>query len=189
MSTATSATSPTVVRSHTTAHAHHYRPNASEATPQRTRSTATRPSHQGYTRSRSNSRSYSRDDYEKSTTQPRASSSRRSSSQDRVNDDPPPPPYPGPSRRETPRRNDVDRRQAAADGRPHASHHLAAAPNGVSLASQPKRRTTISTPTGQWALGKTIGAGSMGKVKLAKNIETGEQVRLASCFSGMDCIC
>jgi serine/threonine protein kinase len=25
-------------------------------------------------------------------------------------------------------------------------------------------------------LGKTIGAGSMGKVKLAKNIETGEQV-------------
>jgi len=25
-------------------------------------------------------------------------------------------------------------------------------------------------------LGKTIGAGSMGKVKLAKNMETGEQV-------------
>lgn len=43
-------------------------------------------------------------------------------------------------------------------------------------AAQPKRRTTITTPSGQWALGKTIGAGSMGKVKLAKNIETGEQV-------------
>lgn len=42
--------------------------------------------------------------------------------------------------------------------------------------NQPKRRTMISTPTGQWALGKTIGAGSMGKVKIAKNIETGEQV-------------
>ncbi|CEO58803.1 Putative Serine/threonine protein kinase [Penicillium brasilianum] len=42
--------------------------------------------------------------------------------------------------------------------------------------AQPKRRTTITTPTGNWALGKTIGAGSMGKVKLAKNIETGEQV-------------
>ncbi|GFF27156.1 protein kinase kin1 [Aspergillus lentulus] len=41
---------------------------------------------------------------------------------------------------------------------------------------QPKRRTTITTPSGQWALGKTIGAGSMGKVKLAKNMETGEQV-------------
>ncbi len=40
-----------------------------------------------------------------------------------------------------------------------------------------KRRTTISAQTGQWALGKTIGAGSMGKVKLAKNLETGEQVR------------
>lgn len=34
----------------------------------------------------------------------------------------------------------------------------------------------ITTPSGQWALGKTIGAGSMGKVKLAKNMETGEQV-------------
>lgn len=43
---------------------------------------------------------------------------------------------------------------------------------------QPKRRTTITTPSGQWALGKTIGAGSMGKVKLAKNMETGEQVSM-----------
>jgi serine/threonine protein kinase len=38
-----------------------------------------------------------------------------------------------------------------------------------------KRRTTIDATTGQWSLGKTIGAGSMGKVKLAKNLETGEQ--------------
>ncbi|KAF1837544.1 Pkinase-domain-containing protein [Decorospora gaudefroyi] len=39
-----------------------------------------------------------------------------------------------------------------------------------------KRRTTITAPnTGTWALGKTIGAGSMGKVKLAKHQETGEQ--------------
>ncbi|KAJ5491203.1 Protein kinase kin1 [Penicillium diatomitis] len=50
------------------------------------------------------------------------------------------------------------------------------APASASAPGQPKRRTTISTPTGNWALGKTIGAGSMGKVKLAKNIETGEQV-------------
>ena len=41
---------------------------------------------------------------------------------------------------------------------------------------QPRRRTTISAQTGQWALGKTIGAGSMGKVKIARNLETGEQV-------------
>lgn len=47
----------------------------------------------------------------------------------------------------------------------------------ANVPAQPKRRTTITTPTGNWALGKTIGAGSMGKVKLAKNIETGEQVR------------
>jgi hypothetical protein len=39
-----------------------------------------------------------------------------------------------------------------------------------------RRRTTITTSTGTWLLGKTIGAGSMGKVKLAKNAETGEQV-------------
>ncbi|KAF2089108.1 serine/threonine protein kinase-like protein Kin1 [Saccharata proteae CBS 121410] len=39
-----------------------------------------------------------------------------------------------------------------------------------------RRRTTIGAQTGQWALGKTIGAGSMGKVKLARNVETGEQV-------------
>ncbi|CAN9143273.1 unnamed protein product [Alternaria alternata] len=55
--------------------------------------------------------------------------------------------------------------------------------NGVAAEARPgqpqavnKRRTTITAPsTGTWALGKTIGAGSMGKVKLAKNAETGEQ--------------
>lgn len=41
---------------------------------------------------------------------------------------------------------------------------------------QVRKRTTIIMKTGEWALGKTIGAGSMGKVKLAKNMETGEQV-------------
>lgn len=47
----------------------------------------------------------------------------------------------------------------------------------------PRRRTTITASTGEWALGKTIGAGSMGKVKLAKNLETGEQVCVPwSCF-------
>ena len=39
-----------------------------------------------------------------------------------------------------------------------------------------RRRTTIGASSGQWALGKTIGAGSMGKVKIAKNLESGEQV-------------
>jgi hypothetical protein len=39
-----------------------------------------------------------------------------------------------------------------------------------------KSRTTIPAPTGDWVLGKTIGAGSMGKVKLARRVEGGEQV-------------
>ena len=42
--------------------------------------------------------------------------------------------------------------------------------------SAPRKRTNLQTSTGSWALGKTIGQGSMGKVKLAKNLETGEQV-------------
>ena len=40
-----------------------------------------------------------------------------------------------------------------------------------------RKRTTITAQTGTWSLGKTIGAGSMGKVKIAKNTETGETVR------------
>lgn len=44
----------------------------------------------------------------------------------------------------------------------------------------PRRRTTVTAQTGQWALGKTIGQGSMGKVKLARNLETGEQVRCSN---------
>lgn len=40
-----------------------------------------------------------------------------------------------------------------------------------------RSRTTIPAKTGNWVLGKTIGAGSMGKVKLARRAEGGEQVR------------
>lgn len=47
-------------------------------------------------------------------------------------------------------------------------------------AMQVKKRTTITAQTGTWSLGKTIGAGSMGKVKLAKNMETGETVSVYS---------
>lgn len=52
--------------------------------------------------------------------------------------------------------------------------HPDTAPHGSSAST--KRRTTVTAQTGEWSLGKTIGAGSMGKVKLAKNLETGEQV-------------
>lgn len=37
-------------------------------------------------------------------------------------------------------------------------------------------RTSIPTQSGKWILGKTIGAGSMGKVKLAKKEDGTEQV-------------
>lgn len=39
-----------------------------------------------------------------------------------------------------------------------------------------KSRTTIPAQSGNWILGKTIGQGSMGKVKLARRAEGGEQV-------------
>lgn len=42
---------------------------------------------------------------------------------------------------------------------------------------QGRSRTVIPAQTGHWLLGKTIGAGSMGKVKLAKRAEGGEEVR------------
>jgi len=65
----------------------------------------------------------------------------------------------------------------AAPERVADSSQHATGTHGTPTAAAPsRRRTTITTPTGQWALGKTIGAGSMGKVKLAKNMETGEQV-------------
>lgn len=39
-----------------------------------------------------------------------------------------------------------------------------------------KSRSTVPAASGNWVLGKTIGAGSMGKVKLARRIQGGEQV-------------
>ena len=113
-------------------------------------------------------------DYETSNV---AQSSRRSSSKDR----------PLPSRTES---------TGSSSGH-HRSHHsryssdmATAAANGGGPApvvmpteSRPtggrtsgKSRTTIPAPTGDWVLGKTIGAGSMGKVKLARRAEGGEQV-------------
>ena len=50
-------------------------------------------------------------------------------------------------------------------------------PSATDNSTQQRRRTTVEATTGTWELGKTIGAGSMGKVKLAKNKKTGEEVR------------
>lgn len=48
--------------------------------------------------------------------------------------------------------------------------------SGAEQAMPIRKRTTITAQTGTWSLGKTVGAGSMGKVKIAKNGETGETV-------------
>lgn len=45
-----------------------------------------------------------------------------------------------------------------------------------------KSRTSIPAQSGTWVLGKTIGQGSMGKVKLARKSEGGEQVILLFSF-------
>lgn len=45
-----------------------------------------------------------------------------------------------------------------------------------STTKQGRGRTTIPTSSGKWILGKTIGAGSMGKVKLARKEDGPEQV-------------
>ncbi|KAF2460866.1 hypothetical protein BDY21DRAFT_402847 [Lineolata rhizophorae] len=66
--------------------------------------------------------------------------------------------------------------QQAPPGSSHSRGGSGAAAQPAGSGSAPRRRQTIKTPTGEWSLGKTIGAGSMGKVKVAKNLETGEQV-------------
>ena len=84
-----------------------------------------------------------------------------------------------------PTRSDSTRNAASAQPA-HSRYHSQDMPNSTTAngtmppaattSSQVRRRTTIDATTGHWDLGKTIGAGSMGKVKLARNKETGEQV-------------
>lgn len=64
---------------------------------------------------------------------------------------------------------------AVAQGAPVATP--SESKHGGSSSKPPRTRVSINTQTGNWVLGKTIGAGSMGKVKLAKRVEGGEQVR------------
>ena len=56
----------------------------------------------------------------------------------------------------------------------------AAGATAAATAKHGRSRTTIPTQSGKWILGKTIGAGSMGKVKLAKKEDSNEQVRSPS---------
>jgi len=197
MSTTASSTLPTVVRSQPTHGQTNYSSPAS-GQPTRTRSNAARPTSSSHHSHRSSSRPYPHDtpptanqavlanvaqrDFE--TTNVARPSSRRSSSRDGQFD------Y----------RSDAPRSQQRTSSRPGSSRNSTdmsgaatvvnggptSAPQSVTYAERPsapsqpssgRRRTSIATPTGTWLLGKTIGQGSMGKVKLAKNLETGEQVR------------
>jgi hypothetical protein len=144
-----------------------------------------------------------RRDFEQ-TNLPQTGSSRRSVSRDRANPDPNRQQYP--VRSDSMRANTHHRQSSRTDRYTSidaAAQHQTPT-NGVAVdinharptsevprsvphssSSRPaqsstggRRRTTIDTSTGRWGLGKTIGAGSMGKVKLAKNLETGEQVCL-----------
>jgi hypothetical protein len=207
MSTAASSSSatPTVVRSHSTSsRPQAHRPPSSDL-PHRTRSTTTRPP-SSYSQHHSSSRSQSYDrrppsnhaalanvarrDFEASNVAS-TPSSRRESSRDRSQERP-----------ATSYRPESVRLQHHRVPSKHQRDNSAMAPAAVASASdaaaapappvpgsqqqnstQPRRRTMIATPTGQWSLGKTIGAGSMGKVKIAKNLETGEQVGFLSVHS------
>ena len=173
--------------------------NSPSDRPHRSQSTTTRPitqpqppssPHRSASQSQSHARpphsphahlaNVARRDFEQSNIA--SSTSRRSSSRDGTHNGPP-----------TPRTTDSTRstHRSSRAGHSRYASDASTAPampiNGVATdharpapaVPPPKRRTTISAPnTGQWSLGKTIGAGSMGKVKLAKSATTGEQVSL-----------
>ncbi|KAI4267565.1 MAG: hypothetical protein LQ337_008289 [Flavoplaca oasis] len=158
------------------------RPPTTSTTVTRTAQTSDRPPSSSQQAQLAN---VARRDYE-TTNVARPPSSRRSSSRERSIAAPPP------KRTESTRDS---RRQSSRPSHSRNNSHVSPAvlvTNGGSTATPTrappldatnqgsggaaKRRTTIPAQTGQWSLGKTIGAGSMGKVKLAKNLETGEQV-------------
>ncbi|KAH7261071.1 uncharacterized protein BKA55DRAFT_591286 [Fusarium redolens] len=64
----------------------------------------------------------------------------------------------------------------AGNGTASQQHGHADAPPRTSTSKHTRSRTVIPTQSGKWMLGKTIGAGSMGKVKLARKEDGSEQV-------------
>ncbi|TKA81468.1 hypothetical protein B0A55_02940 [Friedmanniomyces simplex] len=129
--------------------------SAAPSSPRRSASTSQAPAATSHTRNPSNNlQNVARQDFEQ-TNLTRPPSSRRSESQDRPTN-------------------------GASTPTPAPNTNGAASTTGESRSAatsgNPRRRTTIDATTGHWDLGKTIGAGSMGKVKLARNKETGEQV-------------
>ena len=165
---------------HRTQSASHRATGAPAASPQRATSQShthgrTPSSHQG------NLTSVARKDYEQTDVAQPPATSRRSMSRDRSTAVPHPPrtdSMRGSSRQRTSSATRHQRYGSDAQGSigGGAAESGSGRPPPGSSGSQQRRRTAINAQTGQWTLGKTIGAGSMGKVKLARNQETGEQV-------------
>jgi serine/threonine protein kinase KIN1/2 len=112
---------------------------------------------------------------------PRPQSSRRSSRDGRRNDGAVDSRHGRTSSRPNSRRNSQDFSAASAseNGTPALAPTTSNNPPPYAGQTAPyqttgRRRTSITCSTGTWGLGKTIGQGSMGKVKLAKNLESGE---------------
>lgn len=180
--------SPAAVRTSTSSR-HGDRPHRAQSTASRSSAAATATPHRSLSQSHSHTRSTSgsqqgtltnvaRRDFEQ-TNVAQPPSSHRTVSRDRTSGSG------GPARSDSTRSShNPSSRQTHARYASDAS--TVVPPNGTSIGGGSRapaatttsrgRRTTIEAPTGVWSLGKTIGAGSMGKVKLAKNMETGEQV-------------
>lgn len=199
MSTAAQSASPALNRSHSSARsppsAYSHTPPQQPSQPARTRSTNQRPSSSSH--NRTTSRTYdqetitqpgqgglnnvARQDYER-TNLNRNSSTRRSSREGRSAYEEEGTRY---ARTSSSRRNSQDFTVAP---RPTTNGTTAPPQPPAAPAPQPmvhpnygqmgRRRTSITTQTGTWQLGKTIGQGSMGKVKVARNSETGETVAI-----------
>ncbi|KAF2156122.1 Pkinase-domain-containing protein [Myriangium duriaei CBS 260.36] len=73
-------------------------------------------------------------------------------------------------------RHTHSRQQSEATSANGGGHESSSRQTATDAAQGPRRRTTVDAKTGTWELGKTIGAGSMGKVKLARHKDTHEQV-------------
>ena len=167
---------------HRTQSASHRNTGIPSASPQRTQSHS--QTHGRTPSQQANLNNVARRDYEQANVAHPPSTSRRSMSRDRNNAAPHPPRTDSMRASSRQRTSSTTRHQrygsetqgssAPVDGVAPEST-TARAPPGSS-GSQQRRRTAITAQTGQWTLGKTIGAGSMGKVKLARNQETGEQV-------------
>ncbi|KAK5055099.1 hypothetical protein LTR84_012847 [Exophiala bonariae] len=185
MATAASQQSPSVVRSHSSSRnpPSSYTPT-SPAQPSRARSTNQRPTH--HQRSGSSNTNtlphVARRDFEQSNLARQPSSSRRSSRDGRgESNEGRTSSRPGSRRGSQDFSAPVPTPSVANGTSPHPPPSARSESDRHPAQTYPtagRRRTSITAQTGTWSLGKTIGQGSMGKVKLARNIETGEQAAI-----------